>query len=100
MAGILLASFLYGFYHAGVDGGGSGRLIYHGYIIFFGTYSGFWRFSAAVLLVPLLTVNLGIYWLFHNIRTVGEWWFFLLLATLINGVVIFTALTVLTIYFI
>ncbi len=97
LAGVLLASFLDGFYQGG---GVSGRLIYYAYVIFFGTYSEFWRLSAAVLLVPLLTVNLAAYWLFRRTRTMGERWFFLVLATLINGVVIFTEMTVLTIYFI
>jgi hypothetical protein len=97
LAGLLLASFLDGFYQgAGV----SGRLIYYAYVIFFGTYSEFWCFSAAILLAPLALANLAAYPLYRRSRTAGERWFFLFLAAMIDGVVIFTAMTVLTIYFI
>jgi len=97
LAGLLFASFLDGFYQGG---GVSGRLIYYAYVIFFGTYREFWRFSAAILLAPLAIANLAAYPLYRRSRTVGERWFFLFLAAIINGVVIFTAMTVLTLYFI
>ncbi len=95
LAGLLLGSLFDAIYQPGWQPG----LIVHLYQLFLGSYQAFWRIHAAVLILPLIFVNLINYGLYRRSRFRSERWFFLFLSIVLNGLIFFAAVNILLCYF-
>lgn len=97
LAGLTLACFCDRFYRGGAP---AERLIYSLYTLFADTYQPYWKYHATVILVPLLLVNTLCYPLYKKSSRSGERVYFLLLAAILNALVFFASINVLSAYFI
>ena len=96
LVGLLVGSLLDAAYQPGWR---PGVLVYSLYQLFLGSYRDFWRFHSAVLVLPLIFVNLVNYGLYRRSRLQSERLFFLFLSVLLNGLTFFAAVNVLLCYF-
>lgn len=96
IAGLLIGTLLDAFYRPGWQ---PGLLIYSLHQLFLGPYRDFWRFHAAVLVLPLVFVNLINYALYRRSGYPSERLFFLLLSVLLNGLIFFAGVNILLYHF-